>query len=160
MHKHLLAVALILSGTAVAQKVSVTIKCAKADQEHSIPAGDQPGHVFSISHTTCTYTKPGPIAGLNQTQGADTVFTEIKGSRLEWNGVYTETYSNGDKIYFAHHGNGTLKDSKFESGKDFYEVTGATGKLKGYKGNGSCTIKGLPDGSAIDECSGEYTKKK
>jgi len=160
MHKRWLAVALLLSGTAAAQRVTVVIKCVKPDQEHSIPAGDKPGHVFSISHTTCTYTKPAPIAGLNPTQGADTVFTEIKDNRLEWNGVYAETYSNGDKIYYAHHGNGTLKDNKFESGKDFYEVTGATGKLKGYKGNGSCSIQGLPDGGAEDECTGEFIKAK
>jgi hypothetical protein len=160
MHKHLLAIALLLSGTAAAQQVADTLKCAKPDQEHAIPAGDQPGHVYSLSHTTCMYTKPGTLAGEQTKEGADTVFTEILGDRLNWRGVYAETYANGDKLFYRHHGNGTLKNNAFDSGIDYYEVTGGTGKFKGYRGKGSCKVKGAPDGSAIDECSGEYTAPK
>jgi hypothetical protein len=153
---------LLLAGTASAQKVTETLKCGKPnpDQTHSMPAGDAPDHVYNLSHTTCTYPKPGTLAGLQAKDGADTIFTEIKGNRLEWNGMFVETYSNGDKLFFSHHGNGTLKNNVFDSGKDFYEVTGGTGKLKNYKGNGSCTIKGAPDGTAEDVCSGEYVRKK
>jgi hypothetical protein len=151
---------LLLAGTAAAQKVTDTLKCAKPDQEHSLPAGDAPAHVYSISHTTCTYPKPGTLAGLQTKAGADTIFSEIKGNRVEWTGVYVETYSNGDKLFYSHHGNGTLKNNILESGTDYYEVTGGTGKLKSFKGNGSCTIKIAPDGTADDQCSGEYVMKK
>ncbi|MGZ4826249.1 MAG: hypothetical protein ACXVZR_05265 [Terriglobales bacterium] len=151
---------LLLVVAAQSQKVTVTVQCAKADQEHSIPAGDTPGHIYSLSHTTCTYTKPGTLAGLQTKSGADTIFSEIKGNRVEWHGMYVETYSNGDQLFYEHHGNGTLKNTAFESGDDYYEVTGSTGKLKGYVGNGSCKIKGAADGTAVDECSGEFRTRK
>jgi hypothetical protein len=160
MHKSLLAIALMLSATAAAQQMTDTLKCGKPEQEHAIATGDQPGHVYSISHTKCTYLKPGTLAGEQTKEGADTVFTEILGERLNWRGVYVETYTNGDKLFYRHHGNGTLKNNVFDSGVDYYEVTGGSGKFKGYRGKGSCKLKGAPDGSATDECTGEYTAPK
>jgi len=156
----IISAVLMFPGVARGQKMSDTLKCGKADQEHSIPAGDAPGHTYSISHTTCSYTRPGTLAGLQTKAGSDTIFSEIKGNHVEWHGTFVETYSNGDKLIYEHHGSGTLKNNAFESGTDFYEVTGGTGKLKSYKGNGSCKIKGAPDGTAEDECSGEYTVKR
>jgi hypothetical protein len=151
---------LLLVVAVQAQKMTDTLHCAKADQEHSIPAGDAPGHIYGLSHTTCTYPKPGTLAGVQTQSGADTIFSEIKGNQVEWHGMYVETYSNGDQLFYEHHGNGTLKNNAFESGNDYYEVTGGTGKLKAYVGNGSCKIKGAADGTAVDECSGEYTTRK
>jgi hypothetical protein len=161
MRKTLLAIImLLLAGTLLAQQVTVQLKCAKPDQDHSLPAGDAADHLYDLSHTTCAYTKPATLAGVQTKGGGDTIFTDINGNRMEWHGVYVETYSNGDKIYYRHHGSGTLKNNVFDTGTDYYEVTGGTGKLQGYKGKGSCTIKGNADGSATDECSADYTAPK
>ena len=154
------AAVLMLTRFAAAQTVTVTIKCAKADKEFSIPVEDQPGHVFSISHTTCAYPKPGEIAGATTKEGADTIFTDIRGNRMQWHGVYIETMSNGEKLIYLHHGTGRMKNKAFAGGTDYWEVTRATGKMAGVRGKGTCKIVPEPDGSATDECTGEYTVPK
>src|SRR5690242_78241 len=154
------AVVVLFAISASTQTVTVTIKCAKADKEYSIPVGDQPGHMYSISHTTCTYSKPGEIAGATTKEGADTIFTDIRGGRMRWDGTYIETMSNGEKLIYRHHGMGTMKNSAFAGGTDYWEVTRGTGKLAGVRGKGTCKIVPEPDGSATDECTGDYAVPK
>ena len=147
--------ALLLSVAASAQKMTEQLKCGQPDQQHAITVGDEPGHVYSISHATCTYPKPGNIGVARKVSGEDVIFSETKGSRTAWHGVFTETMSNGDKLYYRHKGGGMLKDGAF-SGEDQWEVSGGTGSYKGYTGKGVCKLHPQADGTFLDECSGEY----
>jgi hypothetical protein len=75
---------------------------------------------------------------------------------MEWRGVYIETMSNGEKLIYRHHGFGTMKKNAFAGGTDSWEVVRATGKMAGVRGKGTCKIVPEPDGSATDECTGDY----
>jgi hypothetical protein len=139
------------------EKMTETAKCEKADQEYSLPIAGQKNHSFSISHTKCTYTKPGQIAGIETKDGEDTISAEVRGTHVFWHGFYVENMANGDQAYYRHHGQGLIKNGVFSTGTDDWVMVRGTGKLKGYKGKGTCKIIGADDGSATDECSGEYT---
>lgn len=152
--------ALMMSVAAVAQKMTEQLKCGKSDQQHSIPVGDAPGHVYSITHSTCTYPKPGNIGLAKKVFGEDVVFIETSGSRSTWHGVFTETMSNGDKLYYRHTGGAVLKDGAFISGEDRWQVSSGTGNYKGFTGKGICKPLPQADGTFLDECSGEYTAPK
>jgi hypothetical protein len=43
------------------------------------------------------------------------------------------------------------------SGTNKYQVTGGTGKMKGIKGSGTCTLKGNADSSVDYDCTGTHT---
>ena len=156
----MLACVLLFTAAASAQKMTEQLKCGQPDKLHAIPVGDAPGHVYSISHATCTYPKPGNIGVAKKVAGEDVVFSDTTSTRTEWQGVFTETMSNGDKLYYQHHGGGALNNGTFSSGEDIWEVSGGTGSYKGFKGKGVCKLQPQPDGMFIDECSGEYTAPK
>jgi len=139
------------------ETMTETAKCEKADQQYSLPVAGQKNHAFSISHAKCTYTKPGTIAGIETKEGEDTISAEVRGTNIFWHGYYVETMANGDKAYYRHHGKGLMKNGAFVTGTDDWVMLRGTGKLKGYKGKGMCTIVGAEDGTATDECKGEYT---
>ncbi|MBZ5627391.1 MAG: hypothetical protein LAO06_00830 [Acidobacteriia bacterium] len=151
---------LLLTVTAAAQKITEQIECGKPDQQHAIPVDDAPGHVYSISHTRCTYPKPANIGAAKKVAGEDVIFSETSGSRVRWYGVYSEAMSNGDKLYYRHKGAGVLQDGAFTSGEDAWEVSGGTGSYKGYKGNGICKLQPQADGTFLNKCRGEYTPPK
>ena len=151
---------LLFTAAATAQKMTEQIKCGKPDQQHAIPVGDAPGHVYSISHASCTYLKPGNIGVAKKVAGEDVIFSETSGNSTQWHGLYTETMSNGEKLYYRHHGGGVLNNGAFTSGEDVWEVSGGTGSYKAYRGKGVCKLHPQPDGTFLDECSGEYTAPK
>jgi hypothetical protein len=151
---------LLMSAAGAAQKMTEQLKCSKPDQEHAIPVGDAPGHIYSITHSTCIYPKPGNIGVAKKVSGEDVVFIETRGSRSTWRGVFTETMSNGDKLYYRHTGWAVLKDGAFASGEDRWEVSSGTGSYKGFTGKGICKPRPQPDGTFMDECSGEYKASK
>jgi hypothetical protein len=41
-----------------------------------------------------------------------------------------------------------------------WQIAGGTAKLKGIKGQGTCTGKATPEGGLAFECQGEYTLPK
>ena len=82
------AMSFVFVTAAHAQHVTVTIKCAKPDQEHAIPADDTAGHAYSVAHMTCTYTKPGELAGVQNKDASGTFIGEAHGDRMNWRGTY------------------------------------------------------------------------
>ena len=155
-----LSCVLLFTAAATAQKMTEQLKCTPPDQQYAIPVGDAPGHVYGISHSTCTYPKPGNIGVARKVSGEDVIFSETTGSRTTWHGVFTETMSNGDKLYYQHTGGAMLKDGAFASGEDQWEVSGGTGSYKGYTGKGVCKPLPQADGTFLDACSGEYKPPK
>ena len=152
-----LSCVLLSTAAATAQKMTEQIKCGQPDKQYAIPVGDAPGHVYSISHGSCTYPKPGNIGVAKKVAGEDVVFSETTSTRTQWHGVFTETMSNGEKLYYRHHGEGVLTNGTFTSGEDAWEVSGGTGSYKGYKGNGICDLQPQADGTFLNKCRGEYT---
>ena len=155
-----LSCVLLFTAAATAQKMTEQIKCGQPDQQYAIPVGDAPGHVYGISHASCTYPKPGNIGVAKKVAGEDVVFSETTSTRTQWHGVFTETMSNGEKLYYRHHGEGVLNNGTFTSGEDVWEVSGGTGSYKAYRGKGVCKLHPQPDGMFLDDCSGEYTAPK
>jgi hypothetical protein len=51
-----------------------------------LPAGDHPGHVFSINQSKCTATKGAETAGVEQREGVATEVQETKGMEVRERG--------------------------------------------------------------------------
>lgn len=130
-------------------------KCSKPDVQQSIPAGDKPGHVFTLAQGKCA--SMGEIGGVASKEGAFSEHGETAGNRSKSSGVFVETYDNGDKIFYTYQATATLKDGAMQSGQNKYQMTGGTGKMKGIKGSGTCTTTGNSGGGLDYTCTGEYT---
>jgi hypothetical protein len=136
-------------------KTMLSGKCEKPKVQQSISIPDQQGHMFTLSQGNCT--AKGDIGGA---KGKDGVFSEradIMGNHLKNSGVFVETMDSGDKIFYTYQSTATLKDGALVSGMNEYEISGATGKMKGIKGSGSCKLTPTSDGGTEYSCSGEYT---
>lgn len=150
----------VSASVAMAQgKVAVKWDCAKPTLAHNLEAGDQPGHVYSISQVKCTATS-GEIAGIKQKEGVGTEFHEITGAADRFHGVFVETLANGDKITYKYDGTATIKAGLLEAASNKWSATSGTGSLKGIKALGSCKATGKPDGGALFECAGDYSTTK
>jgi hypothetical protein len=135
--------------------------CGKPSEAHSIDAGDQANHTYSISKTTCTATK-SDVGGVKEKEGVGTQFNENLSDTTTWHGVFVVTAENGDKIHYTYGsvGKGTLKDGQLQSGNNKWSMVGGTGKFAGAKGSGTCQGKGNPDGTVTWDCQGRYTLGK
>lgn len=142
-----------------AQKIDETIRCGQPDKSYTLPVPDDPGHLITLSHANCTYTRGGEVAGLAPKAGEDTITAEARGNKSEWTGTFVETFSNGDKLFYRHHGSGTTQGEMF-SGMDWWEAVGGTGKLSGYTGKGTCTLKAVAGGIFDNPCQGEVRPPK
>lgn len=149
-----------LATSALGQKTSGTVKCAKADPQHSVAIPDKEGHDFSISQSKCTWEKPMDIAGSPNKEGVVTASDEAHGGSIHLHGYYVDTMANGDKGYYRYEGTGTAKDGVFQTGEDKWTLVGGTGKLKGLKGQGTCKGKGASDGSVTWDCEGTFEPAK
>jgi hypothetical protein len=147
--------ALVVAMASAQTKTSMTGKCGKADVEQSVPAGDQSGHVFTLSQGKCS--AEGDVGGAAGKDGAFSEHGEVTATHMKNWGVYVETFDSGDKIYYNYQGMGTMKDGAFHAGTNKYQITGGTGKMKGIKGSGSCKLTGTAGGGLDYSCSGEYT---
>jgi hypothetical protein len=85
------------SGAMAQGQLTTTWSCPKATLAHSLEAGDQPNHVYSISQVKCTAAK-GEIGGVKQKEGVGTEFHEVTGTADRYHGTYVETLTNGDTI--------------------------------------------------------------
>ena len=155
-----LTLILALATTAVGQKSSGTVKCAKADQQQTVQIGDKPNHAFSISQSKCTWVKPMEIGGVANTEGVVTSSDEIRGNSAQLRGYFVGTMANGDKGYYRYNGTGTSKDGILQTAEDKWTLVAGTGKLKGLKGQGTCKGKGDADGSVTWECEGTFESPK
>ncbi len=149
-------VLLALAGAAAAQtKFSGAMQCAKPDPAYTVPVGDRPDHVMSLSKDKCTWTS-GELAGSPLKEEDDTIVSDISGNVSHDKGPFVGVLASGDK-YFGHfEGPTTLKDKAPVSAQGTFTFTGGTGKLKGLKGKG--TFKGTfnPDGTSAFQIEGDY----
>lgn len=149
-----IAFAVVASGQ---NKHNFSGKCAKPDPVQTLPAGDKDGHMFLIQQGKCTTEKGGEIGGAKSKEGIYVEHGDATPTRVKVAGVYTETYDNGDKVFYDYQGNTTMKDGAAVSATNKWQITGGTGKMKGIKGMGSCTFKGTSDGGVDFTCTGERT---
>ncbi|HZM10546.1 MAG TPA: hypothetical protein VFC15_10080 [Candidatus Limnocylindrales bacterium] len=147
--------AFAVAATSAQTKSSISGTCAKADVEQSVPAGDQPGHLFMVAQGKCT-TK-GEVGGQTSKSGAYSEHRDVTANRIKAAGVYVETYDSGDKIIYNYQMSMGLKDGALQAGKGTYQVTGGTGKFKGIKGTGTCAYTGGANGTNDYSCTGDYT---
>ena len=147
--------ALVVATASAQTKNSISGKCAKPDVTQSIPAGDQPGHMFTLAQGKCA--PKGETGGAISKEGAFSEHGDAAGNHVKTWGVFVETYDSGDKVFYNYQTTGTTKDGVFQTGTNKYQITGGTGKMKGIKGSGTCKLTGAADGSLDYSCSGEYT---
>ena len=136
-------------------KNEISGTCAKADVEQSVPAGDQPSHMFSVAQGKCT-TK-GETAGATTKSAEYSEHRDVNANRIKARGVYIETYDSGDKIFYNYQMVVSVKDGAPQSGKGTYQIISGTGKMKGIKGNGTCTYSPAADNGVNYSCTGDYT---
>ena len=150
-----------LAAVARAQtKISGTLQCGKPDQQHAIDVGDRPNHSFVISQTTCPWTKPLEIAGVQGKEDVYTEFSEVSGNRARVQGYGIGTMTNGDKFYGRLQCSFVLKEGATENGECTATFVGGSGKLKGLKGKATSKGKGAADGTSTWEIEGEYELPK
>jgi len=142
--------------TASAQtKSEISGTCAKADVEQSVPAGDQPSHMFSVAQGKCT-TK-GEVAGATSKSAEYSEHRDVTATRMKAWGVYIETYDSGDKIIYNYQMAVSVKDGVPGTGKGTYQIVSGTRKMKGMKGSGTCMYSPGADASVAYTCTGDYT---
>jgi len=155
----LLAMALSVATVVTAQtKVSGTSRCAPLAPQQMLPIGDQPGHALTVAQSKCTWSEPIEIEGVKAKEGTSTSSDEVTGNSFTSRGYYVDTMANGDAAHYRFEATFSLKEGKPESGKNTWTLIGGTGKLKGLKGQGTCTGKADPDGSIVWKCAGEYKR--
>ena len=137
------------------RKLILSGKCAKADVQQSVPAGDQAGHVLPWPRGSAPLT--GNVGGAAGKEGTFSDHADVTATRVKTAGVFVETFDSGDKVFYNYQGTGTMKDGAFQTGTNKYQITGGTGKMKGIKGSGTCKLTGAADGGTDYSCTGEYT---
>jgi uncharacterized protein affecting Mg2+/Co2+ transport len=150
--------AILVVGSSAAQtKMAGAGACAKPDVEHTIPVPDSPGQSYAISQSKCTWSKPWEIEGQATKGGVATVFAHTSGSTVRQSEVFVDTFANGDKVFYRYDASTTIKNNVPQPNKGKWTITSGTGKAKGIKGSGTCSVTPAADGSATYECEGEYT---
>jgi len=147
--------ALAVAMASAQTKATMSGKCGKPDVQQSIPAGDQQGHVFVLGQGKCTVT--GDVGGAAAKEGAYSEHGDITATHLKNWGVYTVTFDSGDKVYYNYQSTGTMKNGAVQTETNKYQATGGTGKMKGIKGMGGCTLTPTSDGGVDYKCTGDYT---
>jgi len=149
---------LLFGSAAMSQgKIDSSWRCPKATTEHKLDVGDEPNHAYSISSGSCTATK-SMIEGVAEKTAVYTEFHDEKAKSTSWHGRFSVTMDNGDKIFYNYAGSGSNDVTKPASGK--WTLTGGTGKFKGIKATGTCSVKRSADGSSAFNCTGTYTTFK
>jgi hypothetical protein len=152
-------VVLSASGAMAQGQLATMWSCPKAILTHSLEAGDQPNHVYSISQVKCTSAK-GEIGGVQQKEGVGTEFHEVTGTADRFRGTFVETLANGDTIAYKYEGTATIKAGQLETSSHKWSAVSGTGRFKGITAAGTCKGMGKPDGSSLFDCTGEYSTPK
>ncbi|HSB37008.1 MAG TPA: hypothetical protein VLH41_09020 [Thermoanaerobaculia bacterium] len=152
------ATGFVAAGALLAQtKMSGTLSCGKADPQHAIEVQDGvAGHSLTLVKTTCTWSKPFEMAGLQGKDGASASTGDSKGGVSADQGYHTGTVSNGDTYWVRFQGTSTMANGALQSQKGTWSFTGGTGKLKGLQGKGTYKTTASPDGTSSVEVEGEY----
>jgi hypothetical protein len=154
-------VALLTAAGANAQhKISGSAKCGKAEVEHGLEVGDQPGHVIWLAKGSCTWMEIQPsmlVEGVKHKDYSYVSAGETTSTRDMGHGYGVNTMENGDKNFVAYRGATPLKDGKpAGDGRGTWSYTGGTGKLTGIKGKGTYKSIHNSDGTITVEVVGEY----
>lgn len=152
-------VCLLLAPVAL-MAASGTVVCAKAEKESNIEIPDQPGHVYAISQSKCSWTKAMEIGDTKHNAGIATAFDEITGTSAKGHGSFVDTLANGDTAAYTYTSTATLKDGALQTAESTWMLVSVTGKLKGTKGSGTCKGTGAADGSVTWQCQGTYQVPK
>ena len=136
-------------------KTTMSGKCDKPSMAQSAPAGDKDGHAFMLQQGSCT--AGGDVGDAKGKSGMFTEHDDATGTHVTGWGMYVETLDSGDKIFYSYVTKASTKDNMITTGGNTYKITGGTGKMKGIKGSGTCTLKGESDGGLSYDCSGDYT---
>ena len=163
MRRFFMMSALVWFGVATAgaqTKISGTLQCGKADQEHVIPVGDRPDHSLGLEQVKCTWTKPLEIEGAKSKEGIGTATDDISSNTVSSRGFNVTTMDSGDKFFVRYQGTTTLKDGAPIRSKGEWGFTGGTGKLKGIKGKGTYTCAPPSGDVTTCEIEGEYQLAK
>jgi hypothetical protein len=142
------------------EKLTVQWNCAAPAPTHMLPAGDEPGHVFSITQSKCTAAKGAEIDGVAQREGVATEVHETVGPVDHFHGVFVETLANGDKIDYQYKGHATVNAGKVKSATNEWSATNGTGTFQSIEAKGTCTGTPKADGGITFDCSGDYSIPK
>jgi hypothetical protein len=144
--------AFAVAATSAQTKNTTSGTCAKADVEHSVPAGDNPSHAFMVAQGKCTAK-----GMLGSSQGVFSEHRDVTATRLKAWGVFIETFESGDKITYNYELSVSVKVGAMGAGKGTFYATDGTGKMKGIKARGNCTYSAGSDGGTNYSCNGDYT---
>jgi len=144
-----------LAFTASAAQTSYTLSgTCKTGIMKSIPAGD-PGHTFAVQSGKCTdKEKVGTetSTGGQYAEHDDMTATQSKGA-----GIYTVTFSSGDKIFYQYNLTLVMKNNAVQSGTGTFTAVGGTGKMKGVTAKGTCTFSAGPTSMSNNySCTGNW----
>jgi hypothetical protein len=156
----LLVLAVAAAPTAAQTKFSMSGKCGKPDVQHALPAPDAPDHVMTLSQGKCTPVKAAEIGGSPGKEAFFTEVGEVRGDSGKVWGTYVETLANGEKVYYRYESTAVLQGGVLSTWQNKWQIEGGSVKLKGIKGQGTCSGKGAPDGGLVFDCQGEYTLPK
>jgi hypothetical protein len=154
-------IVLAAAASASAQtKITMSGKCAKPDVQQMVPAADSPDHMMSVAQGKCVPTKAAEFGGSPSKEATFAEHGEVMGTNSKVNGMYVDTLANGEKVYYSYEGTAVVQAGLLQSMQNKWKIVGGTAKLKGIKGQGTCTGKGAPDGGLTYDCTGEYTLPK
>ncbi len=154
----LVACALLVSGSAALAQNKVDTKwhCPKQSADHKFDVGDVPDHSYMILQGTCNATSSD--SGYAEKTGGYTEFQEIWKASMNVHGRFNVTMGSGDMVYYTYAGSGPADIKKPVSNK--WKIQSGTGKDKGIKGSGTCSLRFHDDGSTDVACTGTYSMGK
>ena len=159
-HAFAMSVLLLVSAAAAAPaqtKFTMSGKCAKPDVQQAVPAGDAQDHMLTLAQGKCTPVKAAEIGGSPSKEATFAEHGEVTGDKGHVWGTYVETLANGEKVYYRYESTAVLQGGALQTMQNKWQIVGASAKLKGIKGQGTCSGKGTPDGGLDFECAGDYT---
>jgi hypothetical protein len=140
--------------TASAQTNYTFSGTCKAFFQRSIPAGD-PGHTLGLSRGKCTDKEA--VGGATATGGQYAERDDITATHIKGSGVYTVTFSTGDKIYYQYDLSLVTNGNVVQSGTGMFTAAGGTGKMNGITAKGTCKFSAGPTaGTNSYSCTGQY----
>lgn len=163
--KHSFALSLLVlvaaAAPAAAQtKFTMSGKCGKPDVQQAVPAGDAADHVMTVAQGKCMPVKAAEIGGSASKEATFAEHGAVTGNNGHVWGMYVDTLANGEKVYYSYESTAVLQGGALQTMQNKWQIVGGTPKLKGIKGQGTCTGKATPDAGLAFECQGEYTLPK
>jgi hypothetical protein len=148
---------MLASAVSAQTKLTGTVTCAKPDPSYAIQVGDQPGHVYTLDKSSCSWGADTLINGMKITADTGTSTSETTATKTSSSGSRMATLENGDKFFASVHDSSPIKDGKPTDISGTFTINGGTGKLKGIKGHGTYKVTLGADGTATVAVTGEYT---